>query len=167
MSMRRFRRKAQQVSHSAKPFIDSADSIADPFSIAGATIPSLRLAVPRDGVLRLLELDDDRSDSPYLRFMSGYGADKPHVASRIRPWPVVRVSAARRSPVTPLIAQRRKASRLALYEVRVQAPSREQFCVRRHVRKSVLFARGVAGHRRRSPGLGGSYKRVWSSAWGC
>lgn len=47
-------------------------------------------------------------------------------------------------------------------------PERVLYCVRRKIRKQVLFALGISGrHKRRSPGRGGSYNRSLESNYAC
>lgn len=50
---------------------------------------------------------------------------------------------------------------------RLQAKPYQLFCVKRKVRRSVLFAKRVAGYKRRSPGSGGGYRRSITSQWRC
>lgn len=70
---------------------------------------------------------------------------------------------------TPKHAPRTR--QIALYWPRIgvgiSTPSRVYFCVKRKQRREVLFARKVAGHFRRSPGRGGSYRRTQSSYYRC
>lgn len=50
----------------------------------------------------------------------------------------------------------------------LRVPSAVWFCLKRKQRRQVLFARRVAGWRRkRSPGRGGSYRRTPNSAYRC
>lgn len=58
----------------------------------------------------------------------------------------------------------KRYGRLRVLEIR--APVRTLFCVRRKVRREVLFARAIAG-RRGLRGRGGSYRRNQNSVWRC
>lgn len=49
----------------------------------------------------------------------------------------------------------------------INAPSKVRFCVQRHTRREVLFARKVAGYKHRSPGSGGRYIRRAESSYRC
>lgn len=49
----------------------------------------------------------------------------------------------------------------------LRAPSKVRFCVQRHTRREVLFARKVAGYKHRSPGSGGRYNRRAESSYRC
>lgn len=51
-----------------------------------------------------------------------------------------------------------------LASIKMRAPARVRFCVQRKSRKEVLFAKGVAGRRGRSPG---PYRRKQSSYYSC
>lgn len=157
------RRRVQSVTYGAKPFIDSTDSIVDPIPQAGAPFPALT-ELPRRGVRRLLEWDEFGSTRDWPRGMGGGPA--PHASPRARQ--VVRVVRAGplvvRAPVTPLQARRRKADWLAFRQLRITAPGSVAFCVRRKVRREVMFAKQIAGRR----GLGrGGVRRSESSNWSC
>lgn len=159
MTFRYFRR-SQPVATAAVAFNDSTDSHVEPYSIAGeASFPSTR-SVPRDGVRRLSWVDLVESIPSVSK--PGYGAGQPHdyLVRRRRRLPVpVRVP-----PVPHPFARQRAASWQAFRLLKVRVPSRVRFCVQRHQRKQVLFARGVAGRRGSAPG---PYRRTENSQWRC
>lgn len=52
--------------------------------------------------------------------------------------------------------------------LQIRLPGRVFFCVRRKIRREVLFGLGISGHnKRKSPGRGGSYRRTQSSSYRC
>lgn len=161
---RRFYPLPQPVSHGAKPFIDDVDSTSD-FYTGGAPFPALAPAAPRSLVRRLLDIES--SGNPDRLFWRGYGAREPHVSVRDS----VRRSVApsfRRGAVSrsPLQAHSPSDSWAAFRKLKVSAPARVMFCVRRRQRREVLFAFGVPG-KRGLRGAGGHYKRNAFSSWSC
>lgn len=171
---RRFR--PQPVAHVGARFISSADSHADPFSSGSAALPPLQTrSVLPAGVRRLLA-DDDPS-SPFSLSQNWSPArsrwETQSVFHGRRGTPVVNVGPSihrRRAPVGRHVVQQavRSADWAAFRKLKVQAPSRVAFCVRRVVRRQVLFASRIAGnHKRLSPGRGGQYRRNAFSSWSC
>lgn len=171
------RRVVQTVALGPRAFNDGSDS-HDPLdlTLGGATgfLATDSQAVPPGAIRRLLALDERSSDALLSRYIwRGYGGDSPHASpqSSRRPWPSARASAlvrGTRLPSPTLKAQQIRALDWREFRrLKVRNPSRVDFCVRRHVRRSVLFALGVGGHKRRSPGAGGRYRRLSSSAWRC
>lgn len=82
-----------------------------------------------------------------------------------------------RGVFTPLPVQRasapykrlsdKKSGYAILRQLSYLNPERVLVCARRAVRREVLFALGIGGHRRRSPGRGGGYRRTEESNWRC
>lgn len=153
-----FRRRRRQVPDlNAKPFTDSrADSVRGQLltpsapQFFGATERAPASLVHRSTVGRLLELDDSSSNPYFPRRV--WGA-QPHV-SPSRGSPIVRVGTVSGSTqVTRRSTLYKPAvsfSWRAFNVIRFRNP-REAICVRRAVRRSVLFAHNRAGR-------GGSYR---------
>lgn len=171
MSFRR-RRRRNQPALAGLPFSDSSpDSHGDEFVSAGAsqffdatgTVPRAR-----SNVHRLFELDTFGSAERRLEISRVWGAE-PHASlSRRRSLYRVGSLAGRQTAHSPLASRQFPGLRWSAFNVlQVRVPEKERFCVSRKVRKGVLFARGVAGHRRRSPGAGGRYRRTADSQWRC
>lgn len=161
----------------AKPFSDWAPDTPEPSFSPGALISGATEGAPGSLVHRsfdrLFNMADlyAGDDAALLRRLHvGYGATSPMQAP-VRRSPLVRVGTGpartqvnRRSTLyKPAVS----SSWRALNVLQVRAPSKEVFCVRRRMRKGVLFARGIAGARRRSPGRGGTYHRNTWSQWRC
>lgn len=63
---------------------------------------------------------------------------------------------------------RRVGSRIVIPQIPRQIPGTKSVCQRRFERRTVLFARNIAGKGlRRSPGQGGTYRRTITSQQGC
>lgn len=178
MARSRRRRSPDPVRHRRVAFIDGRDSIRPGFYDRGAAYVSARQRRPPVGAYRFLSLVKDRAVPDSLaRFLDplaqlrsrvaslwGYGAHKPH-ASLLRPANAsVRVSAAvGRSPIRPLQALR-PSTWDGLASLRVPVPRQAAFCVRRKLRREVMFAKHVAGRRGSAPG---PYHRTADSHWTC
>lgn len=155
-------------------FNDSRDSHRERFYSPGVPTGGTTRSVPRAGVYRSLSRPEGAALPDYITRLfnplgayrarvnalwPGYGAGKPR---RIQPVSA-RVSAAVRESRSPLQAIRRSTWGL-LGSLRVPVPDKVRFCVRRKVRRGVLFAMDVAGRR----GLGrGGVTRTPDSAWSC
>lgn len=174
MSRRRWRGTP---SLTAKPFSDWTPDTPESFSSPGALISGATEGAPDSSVHRSFDrlfnmADLYRGDDAALlrRLRVGYGATSPMQAP-VRRSPLVRVgTGSTRTQVnrrSTLYKPAVSSSWRALNVLQVRVPSSEVFCVRRHIRKGVLFARGVAGHRHRSPGRGGTYSRNPWSQWRC
>lgn len=82
--------------------------------------------------------------------------------------PRQRARAARRTPLLRRPYERSGRFWSALNVIPVVSPRRVWFCVKRKLRREVLFAFRVAGlNRRRSPGGAGGYKRTLESGLKC
>lgn len=170
-SSRRRVHPVDQVRHAGVPFSDSADFIAEQLPSAGEPL-SVALTprvAPRSLVHRYLA-QDILGVRPELWFPRREYEGRASPSWKPGRSPVVSVGVRPVRRVThhsPFASQRRLAQSWRAFNVlAVPVPRKVAFCVRRHVRRSVLFATGVAG-RRRSPGRGGSYRRTESSAWRC
>lgn len=150
-----------------RPVVQAVDSRAvshaRPFSDAGEPFSALP-SVPRvPSVHRLFDLDRIASKSSYG---TGYGGRPESPIKSLRSVfrsPVVNVGVRiGRPPLTPA-SQKRIAESWRAFNV-LQFNPRTSVCVRRVQRRQVLFAKGVAGYRGRSPG---PYRRTADSSWRC
>lgn len=53
------------------------------------------------------------------------------------------------------------------HRLRYADPRLVLVCLRRKIRREVLFAKNIGGHKHKSPGRGGSYRRSKNSNWSC
>lgn len=174
MSFRRRRRNAPDIT--AKPFSDTVDSVSPDFF--GPSAPQFFRAseaapgptVHRSLVQRLAALDSfAKGDwiSP-----GGYGGASPHASQRRRS-PLVKVggTAYRGRAVTPPPSMQARrlisSSWRAFNTLQFRNPQKEVICVRRAVRRNVLFAMGRAGSGRSGWSRGTRYRRTPFSQYRC
>lgn len=133
--------------------------------INGSTVYAVPRAPEVRRLDRLLRLDDLSRGL----LLGGMGAVRgPHASLQsFRRGPVavtarVRVGPPVRPPASQSDIRRLNASWSEFR--RLQADPRTRMCVRRRVRKSVLFAKHIAGRRGSAPG---PYRRTQDSQWSC
>lgn len=153
------------MSHRSVAFNDGRDSIDHALLDAGAHTVGATFGAPRPLVHRFFEFDNNSAVRRVDALLPGYGAGEPHVdLGRIRKRRSVVVRAGLpRVPSAPA-SHRRIASWRAFNVLQFPHPRSVDVCVRRRVRRTVLFAKGVAGRRGGSPG---PYKRTAFSSWSC
>lgn len=155
-------------------------------SQTGAVIQTARVPTPRDSLIwdaapaeitsHVVEFPWEFSDpttEQYRSFVAPYSRERSGHGDRVLSWRPSdrsrRVSRAFPSG-TPrgVTASRFRPLLVNPWGLLVRLPQRVAFCVRRKIRRQVLFSRKVAGfNRRRSPGRGGGYRRSQSSSWSC
>lgn len=168
MSRRRFRRPQPVLAWSGVSHVPP-DTPEDAFPTAGASLFDATFpGAPRSVVRRLLDLD-----SPESRFLGGIGGVAPDASLRSPTVPRRRFARPLPPARLPLIASRLAKARIAQFErswrefrLLPRLSPNDKACIRRRVRKQVLFASRVAG-RKRSPGRGGTYHRKLDSLYRC
>lgn len=142
----------------------------EPLSLALPEVPR----VPEVRRLHRLALLSDSSDA--LSLLRGMGSEPvPHVGSLARrrrgvlAGPVLfpRRRLSHPPPASPFDLHHLNRSWSEFRRLQIASPGKVDFCVRRKVRRSVLFAKGIGGRRHSAPGRGGSYYRRQESAWSC
>lgn len=171
MSFRRRRRAAQSVYTESLPFDDSTDGLVDTVVRPGANHIHSLPEVPRPGVYRRALVADIYGDDLARLLLPrtdlsitssgpwGMGR-QPH--GSLRRLQVPRWGAPPRGAHRPTIPPLQAWAGLNV--LRERHPQSVVHCVRRKVRRSVLFARDVAGRRGGSPG---PYHRNEFSQWSC
>lgn len=153
------------------PFPDVPYSVADlPWERAPANL------YPSDSIAESLSsIDPDWTTENYRSFVdpTPSSRDRSSLADVVLSWTVPRrlrrvlrayPSGTPRGPVK----NRSTARLVSPWGLLIRAPERVAFCIRRKMRRRVMFAFRFAGlNRRRSPGRGGSYRRTQSSSWRC
>lgn len=166
------RKNRSRIALTPVAFHDSSTFLDETLVSRGA-LPTALPKVPPAGVRRLegLEyiraLDTAPEEQYWRRLIPGYGAE-PHASLIRRQKPRWATSLATSQKThSPLQAKRRLIGWQSFRELHVPQPKRQAFCISRLTRKQVLFAKQIAGHRKRSPGAGGHYKRTYLSSYTC
>lgn len=126
--------------------------------------------LPRNNSNRLARLP--RAHENVLRSILGLATQTP-TRGAARPVRAVYPGARRELPklavsraaLTQSPAKPTRLKRPPLYQLNIQAPSRVKFCVRRKIRREVMFARNMAG--RRGIGRGKTWRRSENSNYSC